>query len=133
MNFYVVRAKCGHVGRGYYIPIDFSVKANSKSEAAKIVRNFPRVKHHHKDAILLCQEITETEYNELKNKNRNDHYLSCHSSTEQKRMCDLEDRVVMEPIKDIMNNRRARVTYILKKRKILENEYSRQFQYSVKY
>ena len=63
MNYYIVTAKCGHVGKDYYIPIDFPVRAESKTEAAKIVRSFPRVKHHHKDAILGCREASIKEYN----------------------------------------------------------------------
>ncbi|MDE7430514.1 MAG: hypothetical protein K2N34_01120 [Lachnospiraceae bacterium] len=131
MSFYSVTAKCGHVGKGYYIPIDFSVKANSKTEAAKIVRSFPRVKHHHKDAILFCREISELEYNELRNKNRKDSYLLCHSSTEQKLFCDLEDRLVRESRKESKYDRSERVTFILKKRRIIERDYSRQCQYMV--
>ena len=49
--YYKVLAKCGHVGRNNYIIKCFYVKANDGEEAAKIVRQKPRVKHHHKDAI----------------------------------------------------------------------------------
>ena len=28
MRYYMVTAKCGHVGRDYYIPIDFPVRAD---------------------------------------------------------------------------------------------------------
>lgn len=36
--------------------------AQSGKEAAARVRNFPRVKLHHKDAILGVTEITEAQY-----------------------------------------------------------------------
>ena len=96
MNYYIVTAKCGHVGKDYYIPIDFPVRAESKTEAAKITRSFPRVKHHHKDAILCCREVSIEEYNAIREKNHADTYLSCHSSSEQKRRCDIENRIVEE-------------------------------------
>lgn len=56
MNYYKVRAKCGHVGRNNYIIKPFFVKANDGKEAAKIVRNTPRVKHDHKYAIIDVKE-----------------------------------------------------------------------------
>ena len=52
MGMYEVCAKCGHVGRYNYVDKIFAVKASSGKEAAAKVRNFPRVKHDHKDAIL---------------------------------------------------------------------------------
>ena len=30
-KYYIVKAKCGHVGRDKYIPIDFPIKAKSKA------------------------------------------------------------------------------------------------------
>lgn len=55
-------AKCGHVGRNNYIIKCFYVKANDGEEAAKIVRQKPRVKHHHKDAIRDVIAIELEEY-----------------------------------------------------------------------
>lgn len=75
----------------FYMPIDFPVRAESKTEAAKIARNFPRVKHHHKDAIIDCREVSFEEYNTARKKNQADTDLFCHSSSEQKLFCDLED------------------------------------------
>jgi hypothetical protein len=57
-----VLAKCGHVGRNNYIIKCFYVKANDGEEAAKIVRQKPRVKHHHKDAIRDVIAIELEEY-----------------------------------------------------------------------
>ena len=39
-------------------PIIFAVVAENGKEASKKVREFPRVKHDHKDAILRCDKIT---------------------------------------------------------------------------
>ena len=38
MKYYIVTAKCGHVGRDYYIPIDFPIRAESRTEAAKVAQ-----------------------------------------------------------------------------------------------
>ena len=77
-KYYEVIAKCGHVGRKKYIPVKFAVVAESGKEAAKKVRQFPRVKHNHKDAILDVRCITVEEFLEIKESNANDPYLKCH-------------------------------------------------------
>lgn len=124
MNYYIVTAKCGHVGKDYYIPIDFPVRAESKTEAAKIVRSFPRVKHHHKDAILSCREVSIEKYNAIREKNNADIYLSCRSSSEQKRLCNIEDRIVEEikNKKEPQCNRKDKISYLMKKRRIVEKD-----------
>ena len=83
MRYYEVTAKCGHVGRGYYIPIGFAVRAETASEAATVTRDFPRVKHDHKDAILSVREVDPFEYDDLQKVNRYDPYLQCKSKREQ--------------------------------------------------
>ena len=84
MKFYQVTAKCGHVG-GYdkYIPIDFFVVAETASLAAKAVRQAPRVKHHHRDAIMSVTEITADDYTAGRLAFNNDPYNNCHSAQEQ--------------------------------------------------
>ena len=62
MRYFTVTAKCGHVGRDCYIPITFAVKANSAKEAASVTRFLPRVKHHHKYAILYEKEVDFSAY-----------------------------------------------------------------------
>ena len=83
MRYYEVTAKCGHVGRGYYIPIGFAVRAETASEAATVTRTMPRVKHDHKDAILSVREVDVFEYDDLQEVNRYDPYLQCRSKREQ--------------------------------------------------
>lgn len=131
MKYYIVTAKCGHVGKGCYIPIDFPVRAESKTKAAKIVRNFPRVKHHHKDAILDCCEVSFEEYSAIREKNKTDIYLYCHSSSEQRRLCNLEDRVVKETKSETQFNRNDKIVYILKKQKIAEKDCMFQCKYAI--
>jgi hypothetical protein len=94
---YAVNAKCGHVGRHRYMPITFPVCAETRKEAAKVVRSFPRVKHDHKNAILSVRQISLSEYNELIDINNNDPYLSMKSKYQQKEIEDLiNQRAVLE-------------------------------------
>ncbi len=83
MRYYEVTAKCGHVGKGFYIPIGFAVRAETASEAATVTRTMPRVKHDHKDAILSVREVDIFEYDDLRQVNRYDPYLQCRSRREQ--------------------------------------------------
>lgn len=112
MKYYIVTAKCGHVGRDYYIPIDFPIRAESRIEAAKVARYIPRVKHHHKDAILNCREVSFEEYKAVRETNKTDTYLLCHSSLEQKFLCDIEDRVIKETKNETQLNRNDRIPYL---------------------
>lgn len=72
--YYKVVAKCGHVGRGRYIPIPFYVKANSASEAASYVKVMPRVKSL-KNNIISVDEITFDEYKEGRKENSKNPYF----------------------------------------------------------
>ncbi len=83
MRYYEVTAKCGHVGKGFYIPIGFAVRAETASEAATVTRTMPRVKHDHKDAILSVREVDVFEYDDLQQVNRYDPYLQCRNRREQ--------------------------------------------------
>ena len=95
-NYYKVICKCGHVGRNDYVPIQYAIKAVDGKEAAKIARQIPRVKHNHKDAILKVEKIDFKQYLEIKELNKNDPYLQCHSRHEQNKICDLADRLVID-------------------------------------
>ena len=123
-KYYKVIAKCGHVGRKNYIPIKFAVVAESGKEAAKKVRQFPRVKHNHKDAILDVRCITLEEFLEIKEINDNDPYLKCHSRKEQNLIVNLTERMVtdLHNVKKAFDKqaRKDRVAYKLRKFKILE-------------
>ena len=123
-KYYTVIAKCGHVGRKNYIPIKFAVVAESGKEAAKKVRQFPRVKHNHKDAILDVRCITLEEFLEIKEINENDPYLKCHSRQEQNLIINLAERMVTDfhNVKQAFDKqaRKDRVAYKLRKFKILE-------------
>ena len=95
-KYFMVIAKCGHVGKKNYIPVKFTVVAESGKEAAKKVRQFPRVKHDHKDAILDVRCITLEEFLEIREINENDPYLKCHSKQEQNLIANLAERMVAD-------------------------------------
>ena len=124
-NYYAVVAKCGHVGKKNYIPIKFAVCAEDGKEAAKKVRNFARVKHNHKDAILDVKSISLEEYLEIKVNNDNDPYLQCHSKQEQQLIENLKDRVIedLHNIKATIDKtiRKTKIAYKNKKNKIIED------------
>lgn len=96
-RFFSVVTKCGHVGRGFFIPITFPVRADSAKAAAAIARSIPRVKHHHKDVIQSVLEITMDEYIALQRQNEADPYLRCKNVQEQRALFDsIRDRIVEE-------------------------------------
>lgn len=83
MEFYEVTAKCGHVGRGQFYMGLFYVSAENGRAAATLVRQMPRVKHDHKDAILSVASISDTEYQTGKAAHKANLYFSCKSKQEQ--------------------------------------------------
>lgn len=123
-NYYEVVAKCGHVGKKHYVPIKFAVIAEDGKEAAEMVRQFPRVKHNHKDAILSVNKIDYERYLEIIKSNKNDAYLKCHSRQEQNLIDNLEERLEVDPHHYEVNydkqERLSRVAYKIKKIKMLE-------------
>ena len=133
-KYFMAIAKCGHVGRKNYIPVKFAVVAESGKEAAKKVRQFPRVKHDHKDAILDVRCITLEEFLEIKEINDNDPYLKCHSRQEQNLIVNLAERMVadLHNVKQAFDKqtRKDRVAYKLRKFKILEESSKKDYCYA---
>lgn len=82
MNYYLVVAKCGHVGKKKYVDIDFPVCAESGSEAAQTVLKRSKVKKHLKNAITSVSRITEEEYKAYIKDDKYGEYLSAHFSRE---------------------------------------------------
>ena len=127
-KYFKVNAKCGHVGRGNFINIDFAVVAENAKEAAAKTRMFGRVKHHYKDAINFVEEINIDEFNELVEKLSNDPYIGCDNIQEQRRIEDFYDRISAYDYEEEKKDRC--VEYKMKKRKILEETarlYMREF------
>jgi len=98
LGYYIVRAKCGHVGKKHYVPINFPIRAHDAKEAASITRAIGRVKHHHRDAILEVRCVKKSEYLEQVEKNTNDPYLSVQSKHAQDDIFDqIKNRLVIDP------------------------------------
>lgn len=87
MKYYLVKAFCGHVGRGYAVEKVFGVKASSKKEAAAKARLIPRVKHDYKFAIRDVWEVSLDEYWAQIHFNDMDPFLKATNSWEQLLMC----------------------------------------------
>lgn len=123
-NYYEVTAKCGHVGRKKFIPIKFAVKAKDGKEAAKKVREFPRVKHDHKDAIIDVVKIDYNTFAEIRKNNNNDPYLHCSNRKEQNIIKNLNERLEVDlrnaDIKYDKKKRKERIRLKNKKEKILK-------------
>ncbi len=88
-----VYVKCGHVGINNCIKIWLPIEAENKKDAAEIARYAPRVKHHHKDAIIDVKVISKKEFDDLITINKADPYLNCHSKQEQNKIIDLYERI----------------------------------------
>ena len=94
-EMYEVACKCGHVGRTRYIPIHYPIKAQSGKEAASKAREYPRVKHDRKDAILSVCKIDQRRFSELREINNRDPYLRC-TCIQDQNLIDLSDRLLDE-------------------------------------
>ena len=82
-RYFKVTAKCGHVGKGNYVPVAFAVRAESRSDASQKVLTFPRVKKQLSDAIISCEEIDKSSYKELLKANGENKYLQCTCNRQQ--------------------------------------------------
>ena len=93
-NYYKVTAKCGHVGKMCYVPINFAVKAYTASEASQRAKTFPRVKKQLWDCIIACVEISKKEYKRIYKANKRDPYLNCKCARDHALIPDQDERVV---------------------------------------
>lgn len=82
--YYKVEVKCGHVGRNNYILELLFIKAMSRADAAKIAKNTPRVKHHHKDVVRSVIQIEFEEYIIGLKSMDEDMYFKINNSTDQR-------------------------------------------------
>lgn len=126
MKFFMVVAKCGHVGRGHYIIKNFYVKANDGKEAAFKVRYTPRVKHHWKDAIEEVHQITQKEFYIGKKIFHNDLYFCVKNSTEQRILecVDLEEVYTRKETK--RKKKDKNFAYYIKMKKIRDRDFRTQ-------
>lgn len=121
-KYYLVLAKCGHVGRGNYMEVTFSILAESAHDAAQIVLKRPKVKKHLKNAITNVVEVEYDVYRKQLDVFNNNGYVKSHTKKE-----------VLEFMKDVLPlesnhrhyktsfvSRMERVNYLLKKNRIKE-------------
>ncbi|MFH5882349.1 hypothetical protein [Liberiplasma polymorphum] len=116
-RYYLVEAKCGHVGRSNYIVKTFAVKADSGKKAAKFTRQIPRVKHHLKSAIVSTKQVSENDYYQQIQRNNNDPYFMSTNKQQQNRLCeDLHSEIKeLEKFTETPNSKRKSVRYRLRK------------------
>ena len=122
--YYCVTAKCGHVGKNFYLLKSFAIEAEDGKEAAAKVRFLPRVKHHHKDAIKSVTKIDEQSYLDLIEFNANDPYFKCVNIYEQKVSFSNYQCERIPEAKDEKPVKEKNVNYLLKKQNQLKREAS---------
>ena len=106
MKYFMVTAKCGHVGKNNYFKGTLFLKAEDGKEAARIARECPRVKHDQKDAILSVTEINSIIFEAGREMNHKIHYYTCETIQEQRQYMSeivdnifVEERVFEEPVR----------------------------------
>ena len=126
-RYFKVEAKCGHVGRGNCIWITFATTAETAKEAAKNVREFRRVKHHHKNAIRSVVEITLEEFVQIKMANDIDPYLHCKNVQEQRKIEGFESRIEIDNHTEKRVSKKKDSTYKQKKQSVYDTEIKRYY------
>ena len=101
MNYYIVRAKCGHVGRDKYMPIAFPICAESREEASAIARTLPRVKKDHKDAIISSVKVSKLAFKVQQVINELDPYLNVFTRHDQDEIMHLIVGRIMDEEKSV--------------------------------
>ncbi len=97
MKYFMVTAKCGHVGKNNYYKGTLFLKAENRKDAAKVARECPRVKHDKKDAILDVREIDSLFFEIGRELNHSIHYYTCESVQEQRQYYfEIEKNVFVE-------------------------------------
>lgn len=116
LSLFAVVAKCGHVGRDFYAEKTFAVMAENGRHAAAIVRQFPRVKHHHKDAILSVEKISRQRYDEIKQQNHADPFFQCKCVQDQRCYEDPDIREEDSAFREELSRENSKSNYYGKKR-----------------
>lgn len=97
MKYFMVTAKCGHVGRNNFYKGKLFFKAESRKEAARFARDCPRVKHDRKDAILKVEEIDFDTFEMGREINHSIHYYTCENLLFQRKyLSEIEDDIYLE-------------------------------------
>ena len=129
MKYYKVIAKCGHVGKNKYIEITFPVVAENAKKAAKKIMNHSKVKKQLKNAISSVEEISYDLYLNLKSYYLNDDYVGSHYSKEYD-ICNYDVKLIEKTEwKKSFKTRKERVSFLLKKSKILLEDKNYEYVY----
>ena len=97
MKYFMVTAKCGHVGKNNYYKGTLFFKAENGKEAARLARECPRVKHDRKEAILSVTEINSIIFEAGRELNHKIHYYTCETVQEQRLyMSEISDNIFVE-------------------------------------
>lgn len=111
MAYFKVTAKFGHCGRNNYYEGIVYIHANNAKEAANLVRWTPRIKHHHKDAILSVEQTDYVLYLQEQVLLKSNRYFSCTSVQDKKKInIEMEQFIKEEPY-CFENNRVDRIKY----------------------
>ena len=122
MKYYLVIAKCGHVGKGKYVEVEFPVYAVDKHSASQMCLKLGKVKKHLKNAISNIYEISYEEYlTKLEDYNDNK-FVRAHTKKEIVDYIDSAHRLESDKkgYKHSFKSRNERVLYLLKRNKIME-------------
>lgn len=96
---YAVVVKCGHCGKGYFIPILLGIHASSAKAAVEIARNLGRVKKGNKNNILAVCPISDLEYKAITAINDKDLFILSDGSLDIEEHV-IERRVIMQETVD---------------------------------
>lgn len=115
-KYYIVIAKCGHVGKGKYVEVEFPVMAESKSEASKRILKAPKVKKQLKNAITCVFEVLEEEYYIAKIRYDNNEYVHSHYKREYNYDClQIKELELGKKFSSSFNSRAERIKYYFSK------------------
>lgn len=116
MRYFEVEAKCGHVGRNNYYKGLLYLWAEDGKHAARVARDFPRVKHDQKDAILSVREISRDEFEAGRAKNLESPYWTSQSIQQQRLNCpELEGLILHEEVEQTAAEKRYAKKHSLRK------------------
>ena len=121
MRFYVVTAKCGHVGRGKYLEIEFPIYAESMHDASQMCLHRPKVKKHLKNAITSVREVSFDTFKEVLADFRCNSFVRAHTKKETIPWLDRVQLLNSETEKkSSFVTREERISFLMKKNKLRE-------------
>lgn len=93
MRYFIVKTKCGHVGRFNCVWIDYAIVASDAKTAALYAKSKARVKKHHKDVIAGVREVNFESFMKQRAENDADPYLHCKNVQQQRYILGFESRI----------------------------------------